>query len=297
MKDILEGKPLRHPLHPFLVHFPIGLFTLSLLLDIGAQIWPGVAGLREGARYSMAAGVLMALLAAMPGFVDYTDIRRDHPARKIATTHMLLNLLVVGLYAVNLGVRSFESAPHASSWLPLILSLTAFSLLAVSGHLGGKLIFDNGIGVGRHRRKTHLPEETIHVSAEAKAPDNFIIVANDSDLAEGETFRADVQGNIITIARFDGQLFAFQEFCTHRFGPLSEGCLSNGEVECPWHRSRFDLRTGRVTHGPAKENLKTFPVKAHQGKIVVQVPTRNDAGESNRRNPYASQEQEQLPKT
>jgi uncharacterized membrane protein/nitrite reductase/ring-hydroxylating ferredoxin subunit len=274
VKDILQGKPLRHPLHPFLVHFPIGLFTLSLLLDFAARIWPNVSGLREGAYYSMAAGVVMALLAALPGFVDYTDIRRDHPARKIATMHMLLNLLVVGLYAVNLGVRHYESSRNTASWLPLILSLAAFSLLAVSGHLGGKMIFDDGIAVGRHRRKTRCREETLRISAEsaAKSPDGFVAIANETDLRDGETLRAEINGTVIAIAKLDGQLFAFQEFCTHRFGPLSEGCLRNGEVECPWHRSRFDMRTGKVTQGPAKENLKTFSTKILDGKIAVQLP-------------------------
>jgi len=269
VKDLLQGKPLRHPLHPFLVHFPIGLFTLSLILDVAGQIWPTVAGLEAAARYSMAAGVVTGLFAAVPGIVDYTDIRRDHPARKVATAHMLLNLIVLGLYAVNFGVR--QSHLGTPSWLPLALSFIAFALLGVSGHLGGKLIFDDGISVGRHRRKTRLPEQTLRVPADAKAIEGFVMVANESELGEGETLRAEIGGVVVTIARCGGRLFAFQEFCTHRFGPLSEGCLSDGEVECPWHRSRFDLRTGKVTHGPAKEDLRTFPVKALDGRIAVMI--------------------------
>src|SRR5204862_5876114 len=84
LKDILQGKPLRHPLHPFLVHFPIGLFVLSFLFDIAGRIWPQARALSESAFYSIVTGVVMALIAAVPGFVDYADIRRDHPARKIA---------------------------------------------------------------------------------------------------------------------------------------------------------------------------------------------------------------------
>lgn len=270
MKDILQGKPFRHPLHPFLVHFPIGLFTLSLLLDIGARIWPAVAGLRDGAYYSMIAGVALALLAAVPGFVDYTDIRRDHPARKIALTHMLLNLLVVGIYGANLGLRHAERARHTASTLPLLLSLGAMALLGLSGHLGGKLVFDDGISVGRHRRKTRLPEDTLRVGANAPTlADGFVAVADENSLADDETLRVEIAGTVVMIAKAGGELFAVQEFCTHRFGPLSEGCLRNGEVECPWHRSRFDLRTGAVTHGPAKENLRTFAVRVIDGKIAV----------------------------
>ena len=49
------------------------------------------------------------------------------------------------------------------------------------------------------------------------------------------------------IARVNGELFALQEFCTHRYGTLSEGAIKDGQIECPWHRSCFDLRTGKVT--------------------------------------------------
>jgi nitrite reductase/ring-hydroxylating ferredoxin subunit/uncharacterized membrane protein len=266
IKDILQGKPVRHPLHPFLVHFPIGLFTLSLLLDVGARLWPDIPGLERGAFYSMAAGVVMALLAAVPGFVDYTDIRRDHPARKIANAHMLLNLLVIGVYAVNLGVRN--QPEERLGWLPLVLSLAAYALLGVSGHLGGKMVFDDGIAVGRHRRETRLPSETLRAVATDSAGE-FVRVAQERDLRDGETLRVDVEGTIVVVARFDGQLLAFQEFCTHRFGPLSEGCMRDGEIECPWHRSRFDMRTGKVTEGPARLDLKTYRVKAVGGHILV----------------------------
>lgn len=268
LKDILQGKPLRHPLHPFLVHFPIGLFVLSLLLDIAARIWPNAGGLSEAAFYSMTSGVVTALLAAVPGFVDYAEIRRDHPARKIAVTHMLLNLLAVGIYAVNLGLRWGEPQFGSSSLAPLVLSVMAISVLTISGHLGGKMVFDDGISIGRHRRKTRTPSMTIHASAEP-GPDGFVKIAKESELADGETLRVQLDGIVLTVARDKGNVFAVQEFCTHRFGSLSEGCVRDGEIQCPWHRSRFNLRTGNVTHGPARENLNSFDVAIRNGEIFV----------------------------
>src|SRR5882724_2108711 len=107
LKRLLQGKPFGHPLHPILVHLPIGLFFVSFLFDIGSLIWrraPSAWFIRP-AFYTMALGVLTALIAAGPGFVDYLDIRRDHPARKIATWHMWLNLSAVALYVVNLAIR------------------------------------------------------------------------------------------------------------------------------------------------------------------------------------------------
>ena len=99
----------------------------------------------------------------------------------------------------------------------------------------------------------------------------FVAVADASQLQEGETLRADIDGTVIAIAKVDGQLYAFQEFCTHRYGPLSEGALNGAEIECPWHRSCFDVRTGKVTQGPAKMDLKTYPVKIIGAKITVGV--------------------------
>src|SRR6266853_5082920 len=123
LKDFLEGTPLRHPLHPMLVHFPIGLFLLSLLLDLASLAFPSVPNLVRDSFYAMLLGVITALIATVPGFVDYTDNRSDHPAKRTATAHMTLNLVVVALYGINLGVRSSMLADPKIRQGPLILSL------------------------------------------------------------------------------------------------------------------------------------------------------------------------------
>src|SRR5881398_3633294 len=119
LKDFLEGKPLRHPLHPMLVHFPIGLFILSLLLDLASLAFPSTPDLVREAFYAMLLGIIGALIAAVPGFVDYTDIRSDHPGKRTATAHLTLNLIVVALYGINLGVRASTIAEAKISFVPL----------------------------------------------------------------------------------------------------------------------------------------------------------------------------------
>jgi len=140
LKDFLEGKPLRHPVHPMLVHFPIGLFVLSFVLDLASLAFPSVPNLVRNSFYAMLVGIITALFAAVPGFVDYTDIRSDHPAKRTATAHMILNLLVVALYGINLGVRSSMLADSKIPLLPLVLSLVGVALLSASGYLGGRLV-------------------------------------------------------------------------------------------------------------------------------------------------------------
>src|SRR2546423_252851 len=132
LKELLQGKPLGHPVHPILVHFPIGLFVLSLLFDLATVGVEESNVLVRGAFDAMALGVVTALLAAVPGLVDRSDIRVDSPARKTATYHMLLNLLAVGLYAVNLVLRFGALDESRTPLAPLILSLAGVGLLSVS---------------------------------------------------------------------------------------------------------------------------------------------------------------------
>src|SRR6266700_1637541 len=274
LKDFLEGKPLRHPLHPMLVHFPIGLFLLSLLLDLASLAFPSVPNLVRDSFYAMLLGVITALMAAVPGFVDYTDIRSDHPAKRTATAHLTLNLIVVALYGINLGVRSSSLVDPKIQTAPLILSFIAIALLSVSGYLGGRLVYDDGIGVGRHKRRTPTPESTLRLSATNIANDGdlaFVPIPEANRLGERETLRVEIDGQVITIAKIDENFYAFQEFCTHRFGPLSEGAFEGFNVQCPWHNSCFDVRTGKVTQGPATVDLKSFKVETRDGKICVGV--------------------------
>src|SRR5262245_58640746 len=57
-----------------------------------------------------------------------------------------------------------------------------------------------------------------------------------------------------------GQFCATQAKCTHRQGPLSEGALQGSTVTCPWHGSQFDVCTGAVLRGPARDPLVTYAV-------------------------------------
>lgn len=268
LKDVLEGKPLRAPLHPALVHLPIALFPISLLLDAATWIVDGGdAGLVRAAFWCLVAGLVTGLLAGAFGMVDYTDIRDDHPAKKKATVHMVLNLVALGIFAAGAGLRYGNLDTEKTGLTALVVSLAGLGLLGYSGYLGGHLVYGDGIAVGRHRRRTPLPERTI--SARTKKDVEGVAVADDAALPEGGTLRVEVNGVVITIARVEGALHAFQEFCTHRYGPLSEGVLRGCEVQCPWHNSRFDVRTGKVTHGPAKVELRTFRVASREGKIWV----------------------------
>jgi nitrite reductase/ring-hydroxylating ferredoxin subunit/uncharacterized membrane protein len=271
-RDVLEGKPLKMPLHVAIVHFPIAFFTLSVLLDVAAHLTRGGSNaLTRGAFYTLTAGIVGALVAAIPGLIDYSSIRSDHPGRSTATWHMLLNIAAVVLYATSLAMRWGHLDLSRTPAIPFALSIIGIATIGVSGYLGGVLVYDDGIGVGRHRRRIPPPKRTLRIN-DKEDSSGFVPVVSESELSEGQTLRLDVAGTVMTLVRLQGQAYAFQEFCTHRCGPLSEGCFVDGQVQCPWHNSRFDVRTGKVTKGPAKLDLKVFEIQIRDGLIWVRRP-------------------------
>lgn len=272
VKNALEGKPFHSPVHTALVHFPLACFSLGVILNIASRFVSNPSlQLGACAFWATTAGIATALLAAVFGFVDYTSIRDDHPGKKAATAHMLLNLVAVAVYAVSVGLRWSSKNELSTPTVPLILDLAGYATLMVSGYLGGHLVYNDGVGVGRHRHKPPLPERTITLQVRAA---EFVRVGRFADLESGEALRVSINGVVMAITRDGDRLYAVQEFCTHRFGPLSEGKIENGCVTCPWHGSRFSLDDGSVVEKPAKVKLKTFAVEVRDGGIWVRAPDR-----------------------
>lgn len=269
-RDVLEGKPLRSPVHPALVHLPVALFPISLLQDAASWMFPcGELYLVRGAFVTLLGGLASGLFAAVFGLIDYTTIRTDHRAKKTATRHMIFNVIAIALFAVSAALRAPALDTVRTAPLPFALSALAVALLGYAGYLGGHLVYSDGVGVGRHRRETPLPHSTITIATSGQP---LVPVADAKLLRERGTLRVDVAGTVVVVARVAGEVYAFQEYCTHRYGPLSEGAFENCEVVCPWHGSRFDVRTGKVTSGPAKVDLRTFRVEIRAEKIWIKPP-------------------------
>ena len=139
----------KHPIHPMLIVFPIGLWIFSLVCDLirlaGAvpDVWSTVAFI------SMVGGFIGALCAAVPGFIDLLFYKGGAPpVKKIALTHMTINLTVVVLYAINIWLRADDTAYiDRGLSLPVWLSIIGVALLAVSGWLGGQMVHVYGVGV------------------------------------------------------------------------------------------------------------------------------------------------------
>lgn len=132
----------KHPIHPMLVPFPIGLWIFSLVCDVIYMTGLGGVVWKDMALYTMIGGLLGALAAAIPGYIDYRSIA-DPAAKRIGLWHMVTNLSIVVLFALNVLLRLTSEARG----IPITLSIIAVTLLGLSGWLGGELVYIHGIAV------------------------------------------------------------------------------------------------------------------------------------------------------
>lgn len=101
---------------------------------------------------------------------------------------------------------------------------------------------------------------------------DFIKVARVDDLEDGELMPVEVDGEPVCLAKVDGEICAFTDDCTHIGGPLNEGELDGEVLTCPWHGAQFNVRTGKVLRGPARQDIQTYPVKIEDNVIFVSLP-------------------------
>ncbi|MBI4545966.1 MAG: non-heme iron oxygenase ferredoxin subunit [Gemmatimonadetes bacterium] len=97
----------------------------------------------------------------------------------------------------------------------------------------------------------------------------FVWVARLGDVEPGKLLGVEVGGRRICLANVEGEIYAFQDNCTHKDFPLSAGALEDGRIECAWHGARFDVATGRAVALPAIKPLHTYEVRVEGGEIYV----------------------------
>jgi 3-phenylpropionate/trans-cinnamate dioxygenase ferredoxin component len=98
----------------------------------------------------------------------------------------------------------------------------------------------------------------------------FTLTALDQ-LKDRELAAFDVNGSRIAIASIGGAFYAFGDTCTHLGCSLAEGDLEATIVTCPCHGSQFDVTTGDVVRGPAREPVRSYPVRLEGDALQVEV--------------------------
>ena len=136
-----------HPIHPMLIPFPIALWVFSLVGDLiylrgGNPVWEWVA------FYTLAGGIVGALLSAVFGIIDYFGIK-DRKASSIAAWHARINVLALLIFAGSFYLRTTGGSGlvNRSLTIPVALSVVGVILITISGWLGGELVFKHGVAV------------------------------------------------------------------------------------------------------------------------------------------------------
>ena len=255
-----------HPIHPALIPFPFAFLIGAFAFDAAGQIFDRSSWWTTGSHLA-AAGVVMALVAAVPGFVDYIyTVPPRSTGKRRATRHLIVNLLAVTLVAVAWVVR--RELLREPNLLVLALEVSALALLMVGGWMGGTLVNRNQIGVDhRYASAGKWREQTIEVR-----PNTPVTVASADELKVDQMKLLHVGDRRIVLARTEGGYVAFDDHCPHRGGSLAGGTMICGTVQCPWHGSQFDVNTGAVKAGPADRSIASYRVVQRDQTIQLVIP-------------------------
>jgi nitrite reductase/ring-hydroxylating ferredoxin subunit/uncharacterized membrane protein len=246
-----------HPIHPMLIPFPFAFLTGGWAFGVAGAM-SGNDDLKTVSRYLVPAGLVAGLVAAVPGVVDYLgSVPPQSSAKERATRHALINVSSLALFALGwLGSRKRNTT------LPLAVQGVGTATLCVGSWMGGTLAYRNQIGVD-HRYANAGKWQEEHV--EAKGAEALEDAAH--GLSVNQMKLVHIGGRRVAVARTGKGYVAFQDRCTHKGGPLSDGTLICGTVQCPWHGSQFDVHTGAVKAGPAEENIEIVDVRKETKKM------------------------------
>ena len=247
--DLLHGTWIGHPLHAILTDVTIGAWGLSVFFDALAAI-RGDRAARQAADTLVATGIYSAIPTALSGLADFSAIKQ--PAASAATLHAVLNEINLVLFILSLRERRRGNRSRG-----VFLSALALALSGASAWLGGHLVYTHNVGTD-HSRPLHPTTRWTPALPVA-------------DLPEGRPTAADVDGDPVLLYREDRTIYAIGATCSHAGGPLQEGTFEGCRVQCPWHDSVFDLRDGRIIHGPTTHPQPRYDVRVRKGMVECRI--------------------------
>ena len=249
-----------HPIHQMLVPLPIGLLVGAFGFDVAGRVLDDPALWMTGG-WLAPAGIATGLLAAAFGFIDYFwTVPPRSSAKTRATWHLRANLAALAIFAVAAWIRGSPSAEPGA--LVLLLEAVALGALSAGGWMGGTLVTRNFVGPEhRYAGAGRWNEESVPAGAGA------IVVARADELKVDQMKLLRLNGRRIVLARTEEGHVAFDDSCTHRGGSLAGGVMICGRVQCLWHGSQFDVRTGAVRAGPAERPIGTYAVEESGGEV------------------------------
>lgn len=243
IRDLLNGTWLGHPLHSALTDVPVGALLVSVVLDLLDQ--------PLAADVALLATVLFMLAAALSGAADYADT--DGAARVRATLHSTLMVVALVILVISLGLRA---GGPSDRMVPVVLSIVGLLIVSAGAFVGGEVVYALGNMVNRHAFRgpgtKWVPLDTGDLTDLSALPH-----------ATPTKARAGI--NDLVLVRIGSTVHALHAVCAHAGGPLPQGKVVDGCIECPWHASRYLLDSGQVTQGPAVYDQPVYELRAAEG--------------------------------
>jgi nitrite reductase/ring-hydroxylating ferredoxin subunit/uncharacterized membrane protein len=254
-KDFLNGVWLGHPLHPVITDVPVGAWTMTQLLDLISAASGDDEGLDRAADITLGAGLIAAGGAAVTGLVDWSDTYGSR--RRMGLAHGLLNVAGLGFNVASLILRMGSAGGKKGRGTARTLSALGYLITSTSAYVAGELVFNLGRGVSRN--------------AFVEGPKKFRDVADAHDLEDGKMTHVQVSNYDVVLVKHDDGIHAFSGTCSHEGCGLWKGELKGHTLTCQCHGSQFDIRDGRVVHGPATDPLPCYEVKEQIGRVMVKI--------------------------
>ena len=243
IKDLLNGTWLGHPLHSAITDIPIGTLLIAVVFDLLDQ--------RVAADVALLATALVMLAAAVSGAADYTDT--DGTARSRATLHSTLMVVGLVLVVASLVVRVTGPVDRA---VPIALSVVGFLVVTAGAFVGGDVVYVLGNMVNRHAfRGAGTKWIALDIGE----------LTDIGEVPHATPTKARAGVNDLVLVRIGTTVHALHAVCAHAGGPLAQGTVVDGCIECPWHASRFRLHDGRVAQGPALYDQPVYEIRAAEG--------------------------------
>ena len=99
----------------------------------------------------------------------------------------------------------------------------------------------------------------------------FVKAAAAAEVPPGTSRCVEVEGKEIALFNLGGAFYALDNLCPHAGGPLAEGSMQEGKVECPWHGACFDLKTGASSSPLAPGGAGVYPVRVNGSDIEIEI--------------------------
>ena len=240
IRDFLNGRWLGHPVHAALTDIPIGMLLGSVVLDLVGQ--PGAADI------VLVATILFMLAAAVSGLADYSDT--DGTALTRATLHATLMVVTLLLLIVSALLRT--GAP-ADRTVPIALSIIGFIIITAGAFVGGDVAYLLGNMVSRHAFRGPGTKWV-------KLDTGSVLDLGQLPEATPTKMRAGI--NDLVVVRIGDRVHAMHAVCAHAGGPLQDGKVVDGCLECPWHGSRFRLTDGTARRGPTVYDQPSYEIRS-----------------------------------